>query len=364
MHADGLAEIAELAAGSGQRVADAYGSLASGPVGHARAPDRIPRATLQELGIYVDQLHSHGIRFHYTINAPWINGAERSDPGRSRIGSHLQSLADAGVDALVVANPYLLRLVRDWFPGIGIVASINFRAACSEAVGRLLALGADRVVLDRSVNRDMPLLRAVCAQCGPKVELLANSTCLADCPFQTYHAIETGCRSTEGQGALCVKDPDACHEYCLDAILDAPASVLRATWIRPEDLPRYEALGVRAVKIQGRTLGPCEQLALVRAYVLGQTPGGDLFNLFPGLRDSLARRAERHPGQDGRWVGGVCLSVGALERDGFFSYLETHGHACRLGCATCGRCEQTMERLLAEGGPGTFTTGSERPVPA
>jgi len=336
------------------RIAEVYGSLPASVLGHARPASRVPAATVEDLRTYVAGLHRLGLRFHYTLNAPWSEALERSLSGRERIRAELDGLVDAGVDGFVIANPYLLQLVRRWYPKVCLVGSINLRVCSVQGARRVLELGADRVVMEREVNRDLRLLRSLHEELGERVLLLANSTCLMECPYQHYHALECGLLSRpaavsvpDGGRSLELDDPEACFDYCLDRFLRDPAELLRSSWIRPEDLGRYAEIGVRRIKIQGRGLPPENQLRLTSAYLDGQTPAGDLLELFPGFRDALTTRSA---------VTGLGaappsvlqkLDMAELEATGFFSFFFDRKLGCAGGCSSCQHCLATLRSVEA-----------------
>lgn len=352
-HLSGLGELLSSSTVRGIGVGNVYGSLPRGSVGHARPPWGVPEVEVEELAEYIAALHKLGIRFHWTANATWSNGLERTPEGLREIQSEFETLVGIGVDALILGNPYLLRKAREWFPWLGLVASINMRGRSILAVERLLELGADHVVVDREVNRQPDLVRALARRFGSRFSLLVNSTCIPECPFQDYHALENGLLSRmsaadkdDTSQVPSLVDPGACVDYCFEKLLIDPATILRVPWICPEDLGRYEALGVRSFKVQGRSLDPGAQLRLVQGYLEGATPGGNLMELFPGLLNALDTR---------RGAFGIppeCLepfkrlSIAGIKRAGFMDSMLGGGRCCRRGCSGCRRCEDLLVELM------------------
>ena len=275
---------------------NAYGAMPSSVLGHSRYPEGVPQLSRGDLTQFIAELRTLGIRFHYVANSPWLDGLEREEKGQSNLKRELAQLQEAGVQAFILANPYLIHLVSSWFPDIDIVASINIRAASHYAVAQLLSMGARRVVVDRTVNRSFPLLRSLSASFQDRVVLLANTTCLLDCPLQGYHSLECAYSSTESPGRATSRDrwtePDFCFDYCFGRLVEDPAHLLRIPWIRPEDIPLYRSAGVRHLKLQGRSLPVEQQLQLISMYLIGRSPNDDLFDLWPGLKQQLAARAE------------------------------------------------------------------------
>ena len=354
---DGLADLVSRIPRGREAIHNAYGSRPTTSMGHARAPGSIRSVTDAELTAYVERLHDLGIRFHYTMNAPWSAAMERTADGRAAIREEVERLIDMGIDAFIIGNPYLLRLLRDWFPSVGLVGSINLRARNGEAVAKIVGLGADHVVLERDVNRDFPLIRKLAPRWNDRISLLANSTCLVECPFQTYHALETALLSAStpknadagSQGAK-PQDPNACFQYCLDQLLNEPAEMLCATWILPEDTQLYGDAGIRQIKIQGRSLPAQEQLKLVEAYLTRKTPGGEVLRLFPGLMAALESRACERSLPDSAISPFRLLTIERLNAVGFVDSFANGARNCRVGCESCHYCHSVLDRLVSDTG--------------
>lgn len=350
-HVEGLEDLLGRTPTSAGIIDNVYGSLPTTVTGHARLPTRLAPATDVELRAYIHRLHGLGIRFHHTSNAPWSGAMERTSQGRASIRSEAERLLELGVDAFIVANPYLLSLLRGWFPEVSLIASINCRARNNQAIGRLLELGADRVVVEREVNRDLRLASKIARQWGDRACLLVNSTCMSECPYQTYHALETGCISRQEGGAVdpptaqSIDDPEACFDYCLGLLLENPVAILCAPWIRPEDIDTYLALGVSRFKVQGRSFPVDQQLLVVEAYLRRRTPRRHLMALFPGLLESIEAAATRRgePGDVAAKFG--PLHMDQLEETGFFDALARRRGDCSTGCETCRICHRAFERL-------------------
>lgn len=352
-HISGLEELLAASTAGGIRVGSVYGSLPRSIVGHARSPESIPDVGIERLSDYIADIHRLGIQFHWTANATWSEGLERTPNGLKAIREELEELVEIGVDALILGNPYLIQHTRRWFPETRLVASINMRSRSAEAVERLFELGADHVVMDREVNRQTDLVRMLARRFGAKFSLLVNSSCIPDCPFQDYHALESSflSRRPVGGGEPDIKpvdlvDPKACIHYCLDVILHDPASMLRAPWIRPEDLGWYEELGVRAFKIQGRSLDAAGQIQMVQAYVERKTPQQELMALFPGLIRALEVRSAELRQPDTILRPFYQLTMAGLDRMGFISPFFEGKIDCRMGCRACRHCDQVMAQIM------------------
>jgi collagenase-like PrtC family protease len=256
-----------------------YGSARFGRIGQARFSKKIPELKTNELQDYVSKINKLNIKFHYTLNSPWTNLKERNKKHKTQIINELRTLIDIGIDAFIVANPYLISLIQEEFPKIEIIASINLQTTTAYKFKSLLDYGCSSVVLDRPVNRNIAFLKKINNN-AEKFSLLVNSTCLFDCPLQQYHANENGYFSSENiKNIENIENKEYCMSYCLPLIEKHPENILKSTWIRPEDIYKYEEIGVKNFKIQGRTLDPEILLNLIKAYLDRKTPNDDLFSL-------------------------------------------------------------------------------------
>ncbi len=165
----------------------------------------------------------------------------------------------------------------------------------------------DSFYLGRDVQRNLGAVRAARAWCdahGKKLCILANSGCLRNCPWQTFHD-NLVAHSSAALKRVNVKgwSPHLCWTLYQDAA-NFP-EILKATWIRPEDIHRYD-----------------------------------------GLVDVVKLATRQHANPD--------MVIGAYERNAAFppDWFEKTG-ACPRECTGCGYCERVFETVCR-------TIGEER----
>ena len=100
--------------------------------------DELPRA--------VQFAHSHGVRVHATVNTMPRNGEADHLP------AHLERLADAGVDALILADLGAFTLAEKYAPRCDRHVSTQVSVANYVCAGAWYDLGAKRVVLARELS--------------------------------------------------------------------------------------------------------------------------------------------------------------------------------------------------------------------
>ena len=109
----------------------------------------------EELPQAVAFAHSHGVRVHCTINT-----MPRNDEA-ARLPEHLERLADAGVDALIVADLGAFTMAGKYAPRCERHISTQVSICNYETARAWHDLGASRVILARELEGSPDLLVAV-----------------------------------------------------------------------------------------------------------------------------------------------------------------------------------------------------------
>ena len=109
----------------------------------------------EELPQAVAFAHSHGVRVHCTINT-----MPRNDEA-ARLPEHLERLADAGVDALIVADLGAFTMAGKYAPRCERHISTQASICNYETARAWHDLGASRVILARELEGSPDLLVAV-----------------------------------------------------------------------------------------------------------------------------------------------------------------------------------------------------------
>jgi collagenase-like PrtC family protease len=204
--------------------------------------------------------------------------------------------------------------------------------------------GVDRVCPDIHLNRRPTRLREYARQVasrGIEVELLANEFCFA------------------GRSPCCGVPRDACYAHSalggnLDGAFDGwpfglcrrwcaahPASLLRAPYILPHQLPWYtRKLGISRFKIAGHTKSIADRLRTIKRY-LAMDLEGHLADLWMEP-DSTVQHIP--------WVRRIAIrdleSTGVLER-WMSEPARDCEYDCEVGCAWCDSHWHQLTELLA-----------------
>jgi collagenase-like PrtC family protease len=267
-----------------------------------------------------------GLKLDLLFNASCYGERAVSRELENEVGSTLDHLGAVagGVEIVTTTSLAVARTVKKYFPDIEVRASVNMRIGTVEAfsfVGGLF----DSFYLQRDRQRDLVHVREVKAWCEENDKglcLLANSGCLRNCPGQTFHdnlvAHDSGIDERKNI-------PDWTPHVCwnLYRTRENWPAILQATWIRPEDIHRYDGLA-DVMKLATRMH---EKPRLVLAAYASERYAGNLLDLFePGFGPAFAP-----------WV----LDNGAFPED-WFERTST----CAGACSRCSYCAEVLEKLL------------------
>lgn len=119
----------------------------------------------EELPAVVAYAHDHGVRVHAAVNT-----MARNDEVE-RLPAHLEQLAQAGVDALIVADLGAFMLAKRYAPSCQLHVSTQVSVANYESASAWYDLGAKRIVLARELS--LPEIRRIREKTPKDLELEA-----------------------------------------------------------------------------------------------------------------------------------------------------------------------------------------------
>lgn len=280
---DGFAGIVEAYR---DHVAEVYFAPPGMPSGRSPLPDA-PEAS-RRFEADLQAIRGLGVRLNLLINASCYGGLAMSRTLERCVAGELDRLGAlvGGVESVTTTSPAVAEIVRRHAPAVAVRASVNMRIGTIQGM-EYLADRFDGYYVQRDDNRDLAHLARLKAWAdahGKTLGLLANSGCLRFCSGQTFH------------DNLVSHEPDVAAEDNLDGFLPYTCwgflrrrenwpAVLRATWIRPEDLHHYDGL-FDAVKLATRMHQ--RPWAVIAAYARGRYEGNLLDLLEPGFGRALA----------------------------------------------------------------------------
>jgi collagenase-like PrtC family protease len=284
---------------AGFPVYEIFGKLTADFFGGGRPSFYLPEVNRQRLERYVDLTHRRGIEFNYLLNASAMGNTEYSREGQRQAEEMLEWLDGIGVDSITVANTFFLRLIKQRYPRFKVRISSHRFTDTPRKVRFWVEQGADYIVVSEvNIHREFRVLEAMRRAAGDvELQLIVNNWCRTDCAIAGNHAVALSAASQQNGRGFPL---DYCSLVCNQIRLKEPVNYLRANWIRPEDLARYEELGYHNFKIVERNTPTQILLERVRAYAarrydgnlldLVQTHAYPLNKLGPAGRDAYSLR--------------------------------------------------------------------------
>lgn len=214
----------------------------------------------EELGRTMRWLHERGARGYVTRNTLVF------DAELERLEAAVRACAQAGVDAVIVQDLGVARLVHAIAPQLPIHASTQMTCTDASSVELARELGASRVILARELSlEDIAKIRA---STDVEVEVFVHGALCISYSGQCLTSEAIGGRSAN-RGA-CAQACRLPYELVVDG--ERVDTDDRAYLLSPEDLessalvPELARLGVASLKIEGRLKGPDYVGATTRLY--------------------------------------------------------------------------------------------------
>ena len=223
----------------------------------------------------MEYLHQHGVRGYVALNTLAF------DAELASVENAVRSCATAGVDAVIVQDLGVARLVRAVAPEMAIHASTQMTCTDAGAVEFARSVGASRVILARELSLEE--ISEIRSQTDVELEVFVHGALCIAYSGQCLTSEAIGGRSAN-RGA-CAQACRLPYELVVDGVLRDLGD--RAYLLSPQDLeasaliPRLVELGVASVKIEGRLKGPDYVAATTKLYraaiasALGEPHGFD-----------------------------------------------------------------------------------------
>ncbi len=267
-------------------VFEVYGKLTSDFVGGGKHSFQTPSITKRKLAYNVKIAHKQGLEFNYLLNSSCLNNAELTIKGQRKIAQLMDWLVSMGIDSVTIAVPYLLELIKKRYPSLKVYVSVLAGVNSFRKAKYWENIGANRIaLLNVDVNRNFPLLVQIRNNVDCELSLILNSNCLYECPMHAYHGITASHASQSGhisKGFVI----DYCRIVCRYRQIIEPVNFIKSSWIRPEDVARYEKIGINCFKIIDRGMNTKTILSIVEAYTK-RDYSGNLLDLFPDPTKSI-----------------------------------------------------------------------------
>jgi putative protease len=214
----------------------------------------------EQLGQTMSFLHEHGVKGYVTLNTLVF------DDELDSVEEAIRACAKAGVDAVIVQDFAVAKMVKAIAPDLHIHASTQMTCTDAGAVEMARELGASRVILARELS--LQDIAAIKRSTDMELEVFVHGAlCIA---------YSGQCLTSEAIGGRSA-NRGACAQACrlpYELVVDGETRDVgdRAYLLSPEDLdasevvPQLRDLGVASIKIEGRLKGPDYVAATTRLY--------------------------------------------------------------------------------------------------
>lgn len=154
------------------------------------------------------------------------------------------------IDSITIANPLLIQVIKNRIPDIHVTVSVLGEIDSVQRAMFYDKLGADMIVPDRDINRDLIKLKEIKEAIDADIRLMVNEGCIYRCPYRLFHFNHISHLSRVISKKKEATDHffNNCHQ--IDRI--DPSQVFKSNWIRPEDTRKYRKI-TSSFKIAGRT---------------------------------------------------------------------------------------------------------------
>ncbi len=312
------------------KVVETYGNITlKNFLGSGRSVELLPGIDLDRLQDYISYSRAKGIDFNYTLNASHMDNIEFKSLGMLEILNFLGKLYHIGIRRLTVALPSLMEIIRNSKYDFKMKASAICQITTPNKAREFRKMGVERMVADEYLNRHLAQLKRVNDAFGEGVEIIVNSICHKDCPGRMFHYNQI---STDSIKLSSEASANYYTHRCLLRRYETIGNVLKLTWIRPEDIKYYSAIGIKHFKLQGRhTVRAGDPVRTLEGYFKGSFDG-DLLE-FLDMFNPTSR---------------FKVTVDNSKLAGFIKPFYENDYFCKDDCPHCNYCENFARKIIDE----------------
>ena len=169
-------------------VKEMYGKLDGDVIGGGRSSYTLRPTARNSLAMAVSQAHAADMKYNYLLNGATLGGMEQTRAGQRSIRRLIDWVASQQVDAVTVASPYLLRLVKYLYPHLAVRVGVFALVDNAVKARGWEDLGADTLCISAiSCNRDFDRLSTIRNATSCELQLIVNANCQINCPYELTH---------------------------------------------------------------------------------------------------------------------------------------------------------------------------------
>jgi collagenase-like PrtC family protease len=326
---DRVAEFQEVEWIRGRLFKDEIGGLMN-PANFAKRPTK---KTVEKA---IKKIHSMGRKFCYAIDAYCMENKEYSWEGQKKILELIKWIEDSGADAVNVVAPHLVEVVKEQFPHLKVEFGSSIAIGEIKRIKYFDKLGVDSIILRPDFNRNFQVLSMFKDAISCTLKLIANSICMFWCNFASDH---NNLLSHISNFTTKSKYSRYYNYVCNRYRLDKPAEILKAGFIRPEDIEIYQSRGFSNFVLELNSSNTDDMVRILRAYA-SRRYEGNLFEIMSSggeklFQDDRGRIEKGAPQLDNRKL------------DDFLRYFIEGGICYYAICGMeCQYCKEKIEEVI------------------
>jgi collagenase-like PrtC family protease len=325
-----------------------FGSDAQNHLVTARPKWRLPDISKKDFEKFVRDSLDKNIVFNYTMNSIQPYGSKKEMVAHKKeIQDLVKYLESIGVYRITFANPMMAMFIRE-------VSDIELELSTIAHLDTVTqikyfheTLGVNKFCGNIQRNRDRDFLINVAKYCNENniiFESLCNEFCYVAGPDYATHCPYRDscylCHATNVTKEDSMSYDNYPMHFCMSA-RDNHSDVawLRSRWIRPEDLSKYNKLGLYYWKISGRT-GSVEYVTKMMEAYMSQNWEGNLLNLWKPLQTIYSGKLE--------FTEDLPIYIDNKKLDGFIDHWMDKNFECSnvLCGKDCTYCKDFFEKNI------------------
>lgn len=341
-------------------VVEMYGRLSNDGFYGGRASYSISDVEKETFPNIISKCNEKSIRFNYLLNSPYQSPNQFSDAFKNDLSHLLRYLCDVGVWGITVSLPNIALYSKKHFPELAVTVSKFARVNTISRLKIWENIGVDRICLDGNLTKRPKLIKLIAKNSKIPLVMLCNDACLEDCPFENFHAMYEGVHSANDDSTYVSYFSTLCKQI----MAQDKSSILKTTFIRPEDLQTYSEWGISTFKLVDRNRPTWWISIVIDAYNKGYYNGNlaDILSLYSPTQKNNEKNIDVESNYS-------LHKIQSLKKDGVFDLpvfidnkklngyiLEIEKNDCdfRDKCSECKFCDTIAENAI------TFTEGRSK----
>lgn len=311
--------------GTSGRISEIYVSIENSRFGSGR--NYVHEINISEIARQVKFAEKFNIDISLAFNTVCFGLEKFKKSFQDELVRMAENLYNSGVHHIIISDPFIMEIIKEKVPQLKIIVSVFAEVDSLNRLEFYNKLGVDRIIIPHELNRNTENLKTFVEKSRCDLEVILNLACYHYCARGDCHSMYTGHYTGDMRSKTF---GDYYTSWCYRHKVNSPGGFLSQDWIRPEDVHRYEEMGIKYFKIAGRATATSWIKRTANAY-LDRSYDGNLCDLITSYYPFTDRfEADVKP-----------FSFPNKNLDEIMDILYSCGHHCE-GCRRCGALEKDM----------------------